>query len=97
MRTFATVVVAVGGNKYVIFALKTASAGAALLTEPVWFPTFVKYKVSGVDTANQWPWSPNPESVSFDACPGGSTTSARKSLRIAAMISLAVVCWTLDC
>src|SRR5207247_831183 len=69
-KTFATVVDALGGNKYVIFALNVASGGAAgspWATVPVIVAVFVKKRVSGWATNNQCPCSPNPESPSFDA------------------------------
>ena len=45
-RIFASEVVCVGGAMYVIFALKTAFAGALVIG----FPSFVKYIVSGAAT-----------------------------------------------
>ena len=85
----ASDVVSVGGKIYVIVALKTASAGAApAFTEPVCVAFIVKYSVSGVFTAAQWPFSEN----CFDCCPGGSRVAAPRSVAISEMISLAVVC-----
>ena len=101
-RILASEVVCVGGVIYVIFALKTASAGTLFgwVTVPVGFASFVKYIVSGVATFRQWPFKLDQSQGSFgsggsgqafEACPGGSRTSARRKEEICDMIWLAVV------
>src|SRR5205823_6561195 len=88
---FAIDAVTVGGARYLIVAAKTASAGAEPLTLPVWSPSFVNQRVSGAATAARCPCKLAHWPSAFEACPGGSRTSARKSSMICEMIPLALV------